>query len=101
MNSSSPKPPKLKFGVDRLLTPDEPKKEPEIGAQGPQVLYPKATMAVPCSDCVSSLLRCCRLGPNHEFGQYAPIQIPQPVRPFATRPSKDIYVIKLKGKTHF
>lgn len=80
---------KLKFGVDRLLSPDEPKSSVlNVG-----VLTPRPTVAVPCSDCVSSLLRCCRLGSGHNepihpgYSSYTPIHQPQPVRPFPTRPS--------------
>lgn len=88
-SSESSKSAKLKFGVDRLLSPEVPKL-PGVHIGG--ILAPRATVAVPCSDCVSSLLRCCRLGPGHNEPihpgySYAPIHQPQPVRPFATRPS--------------
>lgn len=94
-DTPSPKPPKLKFGVDRLLSPDEPK---PIGSTT-QIVAPRPTVAVPCSDCVTSLLRCCRLGAGHSeqvhhgYGTYTHIHQPQPVRPFATRPSKNFQLI--------
>lgn len=88
--------PKLKFGIDRLLSQDPSTNHIH------QVSKPVPTMAVPCSDCVSSLFRCCRLTPSelqqeqnllrnqqdfphHLTGVYATQQL---IRPFATRPSK-------------
>lgn len=86
---------KLKFGVDRLLSPDPVK---------PTATSPRVP-PVPCSDCVTSLLRCCRLGPSHQDavqgyglstqGTYGGVGIytlhtPTPVRPVATRPGKTL-----------
>lgn len=90
MTSSPPssKSPKLKFGVERLLQPDGPR-APLEEPRG-QLVAPRPTVAVPCSDCVTSLLRCCSLGPNHQeighYPNYGHLHAPQPVRPFATRP---------------
>lgn len=87
--NSSTKSVKLKFGIERLLSEE------------PKLAKPVATVAVPCSDCVTSLFRCCRLTPpehvgylgqnqhhHHGFGTGTGggIYTVQPIRPFATRP---------------
>lgn len=88
-------PVKLKFGIDRLLSNDVSK------SVTTPVAKPLATVAVPCSDCVTSLFRCCRLSPSrgghdqqqgyhHGFGATSAngIYTVQPIRPFATRPGE-------------
>lgn len=89
---------KLKFGIDRLLS-----NEPFV--PGDKIVKPLATVpVVPCSDCVTSLFRCCRLSPSggcaqdtlgdfmgHHGITAAPssgVYTVQPIRPFATRPGK-------------
>ncbi|KAF5302166.1 hypothetical protein FQR65_LT08589 [Abscondita terminalis] len=93
----------LKFGIDRLLGSDieSVTKNESISAQN--LAKPLPTVAIPCSDCVTSLFRCCRLG-GHENSlmehsemfvhqNYGASTIPstiytvQPIRPFATRPA--------------
>lgn len=108
VNTKSEKEPvKLKFGIDRLLSPE---------INGPktyhhQVAKPQPTVAIPCSDCVTSLFRCCSLSPGTGNGcrEHSPngfmghhhhnhgltnastsnnVYTIQPIRPFATRPGK-------------
>lgn len=99
----------LKFGIDRLLSKTETKEEMKsrlshishsfVSYKG--VSKPTPTIAVPCSDCVSSLYRCCKLSSSgcgqtdlpgyigsHLFGSSPSTYTIQPIRPFATRPSK-------------
>ncbi|XP_050298209.1 H2.0-like homeobox protein [Anthonomus grandis grandis] len=96
--------PKLKFGMDRLLSSEENNTSTHI-ANG-SIAKPLPQIAVPCSDCVSSLFRCCRLSPSGEcqsellpglsglFNGHT-YTIPrsemvysgQPIKPFATRPA--------------
>jgi hypothetical protein len=83
----------LKFGIDRLLAA-----EPFKDNKSVSVAKPLATVPVPCSDCVTSLFRCCRLSPSRQdnvdfLGQHHGFATPtssiytvQPIRPFATRP---------------
>lgn len=87
---------KLKFGIDRLLSSDTDNKT-RIDNQF--ITKPQPTVAIPCSDCVTSLFRCCTLNPTmngHDhhniIGQQHRLLTPsstytiQPIRPFATRP---------------
>lgn len=95
-NSSKQPSAKLKFGIERLLSEE------------PKLAKPVPTVAVPCSDCVTSLFRCCRLSPpehgymgqnhqhHHGFGtagsgahHQGGIYTVQPIRPFATRPGEN------------
>lgn len=101
----------LKFGIDRLLstsaTPEEKKLEKDLSNMLPTIISyngiskPTPTIAVPCSDCVSSLYRCCKVSTtgciqtelpgyigSHLFGSAPSTYTIQPIRPFATRPSK-------------
>lgn len=90
----------LKFGIDRLLA-----REPNIASDEIQSLRnitkPKPTIRVPCSDCVTSLFRCCGLNSNNNtiqepselfihqgYGNSRNVYTVQPIRPFATRPGK-------------
>lgn len=90
---------KLKFGIERLLST-----EPSCNIRL-SVSRPLPTVAVPCSDCVTSLFRCCRLGPtnarhqeegflsqNHNTFASLPASSTaytvHPIKPFPTRPSK-------------
>lgn len=88
---------KLKFGIDRLLS-TEPTCDIRLS-----VSRPLPTVAVPCSDCVTSLFRCCRLGPgnvrqeegflgqSHNYGSLptsSATYTVHPIKPFPTRPSK-------------
>lgn len=50
---------KLKFGIDRLLSTDVDINKTRI--DGHFITKPQPTVAVPCSDCVTSLFRCCTL----------------------------------------
>ncbi|CAH0561029.1 unnamed protein product [Brassicogethes aeneus] len=117
--------PKLKFGIDRLLsnttdssTRDQCKSErPHFIANmiETNVTKPLPTLTVPCSDCVSSIFRCCKLSPNrqlegmenlnsqaqdhlpgymgsHNFRNTTGSYSMQPIRPFATRPNMRIPV---------
>lgn len=100
-------PTQLKFGIDRLLATDTHSSSEETSQMvhhHHHVAKPLPTIAVPCSDCVTSLFRCCRLSPNsnvmpencelfghhQSFGSAANSNIytVQPIRPFATRPGK-------------
>lgn len=103
-NNNKKEPVKLKFGIDRLLAADQPSLNKDTSAL--LIAKPLPTIAVPCSDCVTSLFRCCRLSgggerpnhvlnftaadqPHHGFstgGGSASIYTIQPIRPFATRP---------------
>ncbi|KAF7278425.1 H2.0-like homeobox protein [Rhynchophorus ferrugineus] len=101
---------KLKFGIDRLLSNDIDKKPSadSIHSQKTQahITKPLPQMAVPCSDCVTSLFRCCRLSPSggcqsdmlpgmskilsghiYTNSNNDAIYSGQPIRPFATRPT--------------
>lgn len=97
--------PKLKFGIDRLLSDKPPSlRNSEVCAVDKFLPVTKPTAIVPCSDCVSSLFRCCSLTPEgsgHQdhhlgyLGQAHPVYTNsnghytvQPIRPFATRPGK-------------
>lgn len=55
---------KLKFGIERLLAQDTCEKEdetmPSVSRVNNPISKPVPQIAVPCSDCVSSLFRCCR-----------------------------------------
>ncbi|KAB0798979.1 hypothetical protein PPYR_06859 [Photinus pyralis] len=95
------KPPPLKFGIDRLLGSDQDSAPKSISSNLHHLPKPLPTVAVPCSDCVTSLFRCCRLSPNggsvlnhsdvfarQNFGTNSSnIYTVQPIRPFATRPA--------------
>lgn len=95
--STEKQPPKLKFGIDQLLATS---KEKEALPKG--ITKPTPTMAIPCSDCVSSIYRCCKVSSSacsqtreipeylagHMFGNNATTYTMQPFRPFPTRPSK-------------
>lgn len=102
----------LKFGIDRLLSSSGTKTDKKserncyttilpsiISYNG--ISKPMPTIPVPCSDCVSSLYRCCKVSPtgcnqtelpgyigSHLFGSIPSTYTIQPIRPFATRPSK-------------
>ncbi|XP_060531355.1 H2.0-like homeobox protein [Cylas formicarius] len=101
-------PAKLKFGIDRLLSAEYSRKlNCENGNNNSTISKPLPQMAVPCSDCVTSLFRCCRLGSgrscqhDHLPGLPRYLECPgygssgnnsttyavQPIRPFATRPA--------------
>lgn len=55
---------KLKFGIERLLAQDTSEKQdetmPSVSRMNNPITKPVPQIAVPCSDCVSSLFRCCR-----------------------------------------
>ncbi|XP_023720782.1 homeobox protein ARX isoform X1 [Cryptotermes secundus] len=79
----------LKFGVERILSEEI---SPVIRRHQHQEAM-LVTPSVPCSECVSSLLRCCRLGaPGCEStssfctpyapGYYTTLHTPRPVRPY-------------------
>lgn len=117
MDSSqfSPRPnkPKLKFGIDRLLSSDNNSNEKEVHHQIFGLAKPQPTVAVPCSECVTSLFRCCTLNNGetvqhhhehsflqhhlHQSQDYTPIVSSgniftvQPIRPFVTRPGKALW----------
>lgn len=96
---------KLKFGIDRLLSSDIVD-DNKMRIENQFITKPQPTVAIPCSDCVTSLFRCCTLNPTtingHEhhhhhqslIGQQHRLLTPssssiytiQPIRPFATRP---------------
>ncbi|XP_044748434.1 H2.0-like homeobox protein [Coccinella septempunctata] len=91
MNGSKSEPIRLKFGIDQLLAEDT---KPIVSSE--------PNTEVPCSDCVTSLFRCCRLSTSggcgqgqvsnflgHHFGYGTGIgaYTVQPIRPFATRPN--------------
>ncbi|XP_045480599.1 H2.0-like homeobox protein [Harmonia axyridis] len=99
VNGSKGEPLRLKFGIDQLLAEDTKKKTKEETAD---VKAEVVGASVPCSDCVTSLFRCCRLGEpggcnqgqvsnflGHHFGYGAGVNAytVQPIRPFATRPT--------------
>lgn len=103
---------KLKFGIEALLSTDEKDKQSLGSVLGSNISKPLPAIGVPCSDCVTSLFRCCRLnttaggnscsgvlhGIHQEnlsasgFHSYGTPPHPmdmftiQPIRPFATRP---------------
>lgn len=102
----------LKFGIDRLLSISESNEEkksekhclsnilPSIISYT-SVSKPTPTIAIPCSDCVSSLYRSCKVSPtscgqadlpgyvgSHFFGSVPSTYTIQPIRPFATRPGE-------------
>lgn len=99
-------PVKLKFGIDRLLSSEPCSIRVSVSRAPSSILVAKPfpTVAVPCSDCVTSLFRCCRLSPanpRHEqgylgqsHGSFASLPSSsttytvQPIKPFPTRPSK-------------
>lgn len=53
---------KLKFGIERLLAQDKKEDEtmPSVSRMNNPITKPVPQIAVPCSDCVSSIFRCCR-----------------------------------------
>lgn len=93
---------KLKFGIDRLLSSET---DGCARMDSQYVAKPQPTVAIPCSDCVTSLFRCCSLDPgNNGHDQHgflghqhrivtsssaSSIFTVQPIRPFATRPGKN------------
>ncbi|KAL1505783.1 hypothetical protein ABEB36_005264 [Hypothenemus hampei] len=108
-NSNDKEPIKLKFGIDTLLSNDKSKGlEREImGGSNKNIssiTKPFPQVAVPCSDCVSSLFRFCSAtggcqsdilpGISGFFSSH-PFTVPrndslfsvQPIKPFATRPA--------------
>lgn len=115
---------KLKFGIEALLSSSDKTKHTIDGVLGNNLSKPLPTMTIPCSDCVTSLFRCCRLntatggsscgggggGGVHQdslsasgFHSYASNPHPmdlytiQPIRPFATRPGNfSAFVLVLK-----
>ncbi|XP_072376318.1 uncharacterized protein H2.0 isoform X1 [Diabrotica undecimpunctata] len=99
ISSSEKEPIKLKFGIDQLLSNETlPKDNLPKG-----ITKPTPTIAIPCSDCVSSIYRCCKVGSSgcsqisdipeylagHIFGTSSATggYTMQPIRPFPTRPS--------------
>lgn len=97
--------PKLKFGIERILAEEPPPPPPQPETRCSAVSKP--LVPVPCSDCVTSLFRCCRLSPSggcaqdaigEFFGQHhgfggattptstSGLFAVHPIRPFATRP---------------
>ncbi|CAH1160157.1 unnamed protein product [Phaedon cochleariae] len=92
--ASQREPTKLKFGIDRLLSSSHNSSERDPPCA------PKP-VAVPCSECVSSIYRCCKTnssgcpqqaeiagyGGRHIFGCGPTTFTIQPIRPFPTRPS--------------
>lgn len=88
----------LKFGIDRLLAKESQKSNSDDVVQ--HIAKPLPTIGVPCSDCVTSLFRCCMLSPdqmlkaqNQEYFKHQEydrrnIYAMQPIKPFATRPGK-------------
>ncbi|CAG9764156.1 unnamed protein product [Ceutorhynchus assimilis] len=98
-------PNKLKFGIERLLSSNNPDENKTFGKANPTISKPLPHIVVPCSDC--ELYRCCRLGSS---GGCQSDMLPgmsgffnaetyfaftrndnalysgQPIRPFATRP---------------
>ncbi|XP_017775509.1 PREDICTED: homeobox protein H2.0 [Nicrophorus vespilloides] len=118
MNSSSvdanSRSAKLKFGIDRLLSSDKPSGKHHLhqhrhleqygyakNSSSSTNVVSNSSVIVPCSDCVTSMFRCCSLSPsNHHHhhhhqdnGSAYPGMPPgsvytmQPIRPFATRPT--------------
>ncbi|XP_030747327.1 H2.0-like homeobox protein [Sitophilus oryzae] len=105
---------KLKFGIDRLLSEDKERHSPEANnhvQKTPSVTKPMPHIAVPCSDCVTSIFRCCRLSPSggcqndmlpgmskiltghiYTSATNDGIYSGQPIRPFATRPTVRIAI---------
>ncbi|XP_069690449.1 H2.0-like homeobox protein [Periplaneta americana] len=78
----TPSPPRLKFGMERILSED-------LAPAARRHPLPDASVptTAPCSECVSSLLRCCRLseaapGFYPTAGYYTPLHTPRPVRPY-------------------
>ncbi|XP_023022726.2 homeobox protein DBX1-A [Leptinotarsa decemlineata] len=95
-------PTRLKFGIDRLLSSsDSLPRAQDLSPKGTAITKPTPTMAIPCSDCVSSLYRCCKVSSTgcspssevpgyfggHLFGSSSGTYTVQPIRPFPTRPS--------------
>lgn len=103
----------LKFGIDRLLASDSGRRfiDDNRNDTDNHPIYVQAkkaqpSLAVPCSDCVTSLFRCCSLGSgdssqqqDHGFlshhhphnGYNTVVSSPsiysvQPIRPFVSRP---------------
>ncbi|XP_021928971.1 H2.0-like homeobox protein isoform X2 [Zootermopsis nevadensis] len=87
--SSSPGSRQLKFGMDRILSEEISPTIRRHQYQDSVVIAPN----IPCSECVSSLLRCCRLNaPGCEStsgfctpfspGYYTTLHTPRPVRPY-------------------
>lgn len=103
---------KLKFGIERLLSKSTEPATCNIRLSLSRPSVPIPTVAVPCSDCVTSLFRCCRLGPrplsdrqeegllgqNHH-NTFAPLPSSSttytvhPIKPFPTRPSKYLTIM--------
>ncbi|KAJ8945405.1 hypothetical protein NQ314_009243 [Rhamnusium bicolor] len=110
ISSSKKEPQKLNFGIDRLLSIDSSKtncirdslfSNISQNMNLSNVSKPLPTIAIPCSDCVTSLYRCCRVSPSgctqdnlpgylgtHSFGSNSGMFSVQPIKPFATRASK-------------
>ncbi|CAG9854177.1 unnamed protein product [Phyllotreta striolata] len=96
--SAEKQPLKLKFGIDQLLSSTSREKHP-VFPKG--IAKPTPTVAVPCSDCVSSIYRCCKMGSTgcstgreapeymagHMFCTGGTAYTIQPIRPFPTRPN--------------
>ncbi|XP_018319906.1 homeobox protein LOX10 isoform X1 [Agrilus planipennis] len=99
LKTMPPKEPvKLKFGIDSILASNPTSLEENCKNS---IAKPTPTIAVPCSDCVTSLFRCCSLNSgqtllekhadypnhNHNYATTNSIYTVQPIRPFATRPA--------------
>lgn len=115
VSTTKKEPQKLNFGIDRLLSTDTSKDNcirESLFSSLPQnmissnITKPLPTIAIPCSDCVTSLYRCCRVSPSGcsqdnlagllgsgTFMSGSGIYSVQPIKPFATRASE--YVSKL------
>ncbi|XP_057654135.1 H2.0-like homeobox protein [Diorhabda carinulata] len=92
---------KLKFGIDQLLAKSARSDNINNENSHAGITKPTPTIAVPCSDCVSSIYRCCKIGSSgcshisdipeylagHIFGTSPSTFTIQPIRPFPTRPS--------------
>ncbi|XP_048518667.1 homeobox protein Nkx-6.2 isoform X2 [Dendroctonus ponderosae] len=109
MRNIDREPIKLKFGIDRLLSNDNEDQEDEeknVSSKSLPISKPLAQMAVPCSGCVSSLFRCCRLNSaggcqsdmlsgipgffsshSYNVSRNDSVYSMQPIKPFATRPT--------------
>lgn len=110
ISSSKKEPQKLNFGIDRLLSTDTSKdhcireslySSLQQNMVSANISKPLPTIAIPCSDCVTSLYRCCRVSPSgcsqdnlsgllgsSTFMASTGIYSVQPIKPFATRASK-------------
>lgn len=94
--SSAPDSRQLKFGMERILSEEISPVVQRHQHQDAVVVTP----SVPCSECVSSLLRCCRLNapgcePTSGFctpyppGYYTTLHTPRPVRPYTNMLAAD------------